>query len=48
MTVKEFIILVKLVPDINMSERLEKLKKPYSVCKVKTPETLNDLETAQG
>lgn len=41
MTVKEFMTLGKLRPDI--STRLEILKKPYSVCKVKTPATLNDL-----
>ena len=47
MTVKEFMTLGKLVPDIDMSERLNRLKKPYSVCKVKTPETLNDLNMGE-
>lgn len=45
MTVKEFMTLGKLRPDI--STRLDRLKKPYSVCKVKTPATLNDLSMGE-
>lgn len=45
MIVKEFMTLGTLVPD--MAERMETLDKPYSVCKVKTPATLNDLNMGE-
>jgi hypothetical protein len=47
MTVNEFLILSKVAPVEEVKEQIERLRKPYSVCKVKTPDTLNDITMGQ-